>query len=31
MTTSYKILISDRNYSEWIIYDALSLNELVDK
>ena len=31
MTTSYKILINDRNYSEWIIYDALSLNELVDK
>ncbi len=28
MTTSYKILIDDRNYTEWCLYDALSLIEV---
>jgi exoribonuclease R len=27
MTTSYKILIKDRNYTDWSLYDALYLNE----
>jgi exoribonuclease R len=30
MTTSYKILINDREYTDWNLYDLLSLNE-VDK
>ena len=30
MTTSYKILINDREYTDWNLYDVLSLNE-VDK
>ena len=30
MTNSYKILIGDRNYTEWNLYDASHLNE-VDK
>jgi len=30
MTTSYKILINDRDYIDWNLYDAISLNE-VDK
>ena len=28
MTTTYKILIDDRNYTEWCLYDALSLIEV---
>ena len=30
MTNSYKILVGDRNYTEWNLYDASHLNE-VDK
>jgi len=30
MSTSYKILIDNREYTEWTLYDSLSLNE-VDK
>ena len=28
MTMSYKILITDRNYQEWDLYDAMSLTEV---
>lgn len=28
MTTSYKILIDNREYTEWTLYDSLSLNEV---
>jgi hypothetical protein len=28
MTNAYKILIGDRNYTEWNLYDASHLNEI---
>ena len=28
MTNSYKILIGDRNYTEWNLYDSIYLNEV---
>ena len=28
MTTSYKILIEDRNYTDWNLHDGMSLQEV---
>jgi len=28
MSVQYKILVNDRNYTDWNLFDALSLNEI---
>ena len=31
MSTQYKILVNDRNYTNWNLFDALYLNEIKEK
>jgi exoribonuclease R len=31
MSVQYKILVNDRNYTDWNLFDALSLNEIEEK